>query len=80
MKTKKLIIGLILLFSMQSFSQSNSSYKPFSWTDTSMEKELVYKTVEGHDIKANIFLPNTNGLHPVVIFFHGGGFVFGNNN
>ena len=65
---------------MQSFSQSNSSYKPFSWTDTSMEKELVYKTVEGHDIKANIFLPNTNGLHPVVIFFHGGGFVFGNRD
>lgn len=80
MKTKNLVIGLILFFSLQSFSQNNSSFQAFSWNDPSMKKIFVYKTVEGHEIKANIFLPNINGLHPVFVFFHGGGFVFGNRD
>lgn len=78
MKTKSLVIGLIFLYSLQSFSQNNLPFKPFSWNDTSTKNVFVYKTVEGHEIKANIFLPNSNGLHPVVIYFHGGGFIFGN--
>jgi acetyl esterase/lipase len=41
---------------------------------------FVYKIVKGHEIKANIFLPNTNQKHPVVVYFHGGGFVFGNRD
>lgn len=70
MKNKNLLFGLIILFSIQAFSQRDSSEK----------KEFVYKKVEGHEIKANIFLPETNGLHPVLIYFHGGGFIFGNRD
>ena len=50
-----------------------------SQTDNSDKKVFVYKTVQGHEIKANIFLPKTNELHPVVVFFHGG-FFFGNRD
>jgi acetyl esterase/lipase len=44
------------------------------------EHTFVYKVVQGHEIKANIFLPKTNHLHPVVVYFHGGGFIFGNRD
>ena len=70
MKTKNLLFGLIIVFSIQAFSQSDSSEK----------KEFVYKTVDSHEIKANIFLPNASGLYPVLIYFHGGGFIFGNRD
>lgn len=70
MKTKNLLFGLIIVFSIQAFSQSDSSEK----------KEFVYKTVDSHEIKANIFLPNVTGLYPVLIYFHGGGFIFGNRD
>jgi acetyl esterase/lipase len=80
MKTKKIVLGLVILFSLQSFSQTNSSFQTFSWNESSTKEIFVYKTVEGHEIKANIFLPNTNEMHPVIVFFHGGGFIFGNRD
>ena len=70
MKIKFCIIGLILLFSIQLFSQENTNQK----------KVFTYKTIAGHEIKANIFLPEIEGPHPVVIYFHGGGFIFGNRD
>ena len=69
MKAKHLLFSLIAIISIQSFAQENASEK----------KVFVYKTVEGHKIKANIFLPKTSELHPVVVFFHGG-FFFGNRD
>lgn len=80
MKIKSLTIALILIFSLQSLSQEIPSFKSFSMNDFSAKKVFVYKTVEGHEIKANIFLPQTNGLLPVVVYFHGGGFIFGNRD
>ncbi len=75
-----MVIGLLLFFSLQSFSQENPFLKSFSWNHPSEKIEFVYKTVEGHEIKANIFLPKSKGLHPVLIYFHGGGFIFGNRD
>jgi acetyl esterase/lipase len=47
----------------------------------SFEKHVfVYKNVNGHEIKANIFLPITKQKLPVVVYFHGGGFIFGNRD
>jgi len=80
MKTKKIVLGLVILFSLQSFSQENSLFQTFSWNESSTKEIFVYKTVEGHEIKANIFLPNTNGMYPVIVYFHGGGFIFGNRD
>ena len=80
MKTENLVYGLILIFSLQSFAQNNSTIQPFTLNDSPIKKIFVYKTVEGHEIKANIFLPNINGMHPVIVFFHGGGFIFGNRD
>lgn len=41
---------------------------------------FTYKTVEGHEIKANIFMMDTTSIHPVVVYLHGGGFIFGNRD
>lgn len=79
MKTKKIVLGLIILFSLQSFSQ-NSLFQTHSWIESSTKEIFVYKSVGGHDIKANIFLPVKSGLHPVLVYFHGGGFIFGNRD
>ncbi len=49
-------------------------------TDLSQKHEFVYKTVNEHDIKATVFLPSPEGLHPVLIYYHGGGFIFGNKD
>lgn len=70
MKPITLIFGLLWLFSIQIFSQEIGLKKTV----------FVYKTVKGHEIKANIFLPDSKGLHPVLIYFHGGGFIFGNKD
>ncbi|MDR2680355.1 MAG: alpha/beta hydrolase [Tannerella sp.] len=40
--------------------------------------DFVYKTVAGHDIMATAYLPKSDEKPPVLIFFHGGGFIFGN--
>lgn len=63
-------VSLIFLLSSFCISQNKSGEK----------HEFVYKTVKSHEIKANIFLPASPGLHPVVVYFHGGGFIFGNRD
>lgn len=40
--------------------------------------DFVYKTVEGHNIMATIYLPVSKEKLLVVMYFHGGGFMFGN--
>jgi len=65
-----LLIGLTFIGCCSVFSQSFQGEK----------KEFVYKSVKGHDIKANIFLPVSNEKHPVLVYFHGGGFIFGNRD
>jgi acetyl esterase/lipase len=70
LKTLLLLPGLILVFTGYIFSQDALSEK----------QEFVYKTVKGHDIKANIFLPASKAKLPVVVYFHGGGFIFGNRD
>jgi len=42
--------------------------------------DFVYKSVAGHDIMATAYLPQSNGKTPAVIYFHGGGFMFGNRD
>jgi acetyl esterase/lipase len=70
MKIINLLLGLMLIFSLQSFSQNDSSEKTV----------FIYKTVGGHEIRANIFLPTSKEKHPVFVYFHGGGFIFGNRD
>lgn len=65
-----ILIGFIVSFPLMSFCQNKPGEK----------HEFVYKTVKKHEIKANIFLPASKGLHPVVVYFHGGGFIFGNRD
>ena len=65
-----LLTGLLLIYYTNAFSR-NVQYE---------KQEFVYKTVKGHAIKANIFLPVSQEKHPVLVYFHGGGFMFGNRD
>ncbi|HCO67249.1 MAG TPA: hypothetical protein DIT04_05765 [Dysgonomonas sp.] len=65
-----LLIGCLLLCSINVFSQEEQRLK----------YEFKYKSVNGHDIMATIYLPESNNKTPVLIYFHGGGFIFGNRN
>ncbi len=65
-----IILFFIIISCNESFTQQQS-YEKYVF---------VYKVVNGHEIKANIFLPNMNHTFPVVVYFHGGGFIFGNRD
>jgi len=72
MKIKQLL--LLTILGLISYENILSQSVP------SKKYEFIYKSVKGHDIKANIFLPDSKEKHPVLIYFHGGGFIFGNRD
>jgi acetyl esterase/lipase len=41
------------------------------------KKTYAYKEVAGQEILADVFLPDTNEARAVVLYIHGGGFMFG---
>ncbi|MBX3240951.1 MAG: alpha/beta hydrolase [Chitinophagaceae bacterium] len=61
------------LLSLFAFILSLSGY-------TQTEQDFVYKIIKGHEIKATVFYPEHKEKLPVAIYFHGGGFMFGNRN
>ena len=73
MRLKNFKIALIviaILCSILAFSQEKKYEKHV----------FTYKKVQDHEIKANIFIPKVKQKHPVLIYFHGGGFIFGNRD
>ncbi len=70
MKLKNLFLVVALVF-ISSISGISQNIK---------KQGFIYKSVRGHDIKANIFIPSSKGKHPVLVYFHGGGFIFGNRD
>ncbi|NHJ46983.1 MAG: alpha/beta hydrolase [Asgard group archaeon] len=43
-------------------------------------KNVVYKEVEGKELKLDIYKPRRDGKFPIIIFIHGGGFVVGSKD
>lgn len=41
------------------------------------EQDVTYSTIDGHDLKMDIYYPNSGGPWPGVIFVHGGGWTEG---
>lgn len=70
MKLKSLSLVVVLVFISSIFSFSQGIKK----------QEFIYKSIRGHDIKANIFIPSSKEKLPVLVYFHGGGFIFGNRD
>jgi acetyl esterase/lipase len=71
MNIKQLFLtALVLIAPVIAYSQ-NIEYE---------KHDFVYKSVDGHDIMASIYLPDIelNEKTPALIYFHGGGFIFGN--
>lgn len=52
----------------------------YAQSPTFEKHEFVYKKILNHEIKANIFIPNDRENCPVVVYVHGGGFIFGNRD
>lgn len=52
----------------------------FSQNQQDKKHDFVYKSVNGHNIMATIYLPDTDEDPPVLVYFHGGGFMFGNRD
>jgi len=71
MKTRSLLLtGWLLFCLMFAFSQDAMSKK----------HDFIYKSINGHDIMATIYLPDSDKKVPVFIYYHGGGFIFGNRH
>ncbi|MCX6093472.1 MAG: alpha/beta hydrolase fold domain-containing protein [Candidatus Bipolaricaulota bacterium] len=45
-----------------------------------VERDLIYATVDGVDLKLDLFLPASAGLHPAIVFVHGGGWTSGDKS
>ena len=41
------------------------------------KRTLVYKTVSGVDLRADVFMPAGAGAHPAILWLHGGALIFG---
>lgn len=63
-------IVIATIYSITAFSQEKNYEKHV----------FTYKKVQNHEIKANIFIPKVKQKHPVLVYFHGGGFIFGNRD
>lgn len=70
----KIIRTIIIIITILYFIPALSQEKKY-------EKHVfTYKKVQNHEIKANIFIPDAKEKYPVIVYFHGGGFVFGNRD
>jgi acetyl esterase/lipase len=43
-----------------------------------IERDVVYSQARGREVSLTLYVPRARGPHPVVIFFHGGGWYEGN--
>ncbi len=43
-----------------------------------IKSTITYRQVDGHDVLADIYLPGTEGLHPAIVWVHGGALIMGN--
>jgi len=54
---------------------------PASSAQATLEKSTVtYRTVDGHDILANVYRPKGNAKRPVIVWIHGGALIMGNRD
>ena len=70
MKLYLLTASLVMLFHSIAFTQSESI----------SHKQMIYKTIDGHELTADVFYNSTtrnNPNNPAIDFFHGGGWVYG---
>ncbi len=46
--------------------------------DLYVERDVVYRTVDGHDLALDVYRPDDTEIYPAVLQIHGGGWVGGN--
>ncbi len=54
---------------------SGRTYAPA--VDAGVRRDVVYATVDGVELTLDLFLPLTVGIHPGIVFIHGGGWTGG---
>ncbi len=43
-------------------------------------RNLTYRVIDGKDLKLNIHYPTAEGINPIIVFIHGGGWIFGSKD
>lgn len=44
------------------------------------EESITYRSLEDGELKLNVYYPKREGIFPVIVFVHGGGWVFGSKD
>jgi len=77
--TKRILISIltivfIALNNQFCLSQANAEKSDFK------KQTYTFKKINQHEIRADVYTTDTANKRPVVVYFHGGGFVFGNRD
>ncbi len=43
-------------------------------------RNLTYRVIDGNELKLNVHYPKTEGINPIIIFIHGGGWIIGSKD
>jgi acetyl esterase/lipase len=65
------LLGIFFLFGIQSYVEAQTSLV------IQVRRDIIYGTVNGIDLKLDVYKPNLPGPLPAIIFVHGGGWVQG---
>lgn len=66
-----ILASTLLAFCLSAFSQVATTQS------TRVDREVIYKSIEGVDLKLDIHRPADDATHPAVIYVHGGGWSSG---
>jgi acetyl esterase/lipase len=86
MRSKWLLLPvLLLLASRTAFLSAQAAPVPVGENPPAEENftitnDVTYTTGAQGPLKADVYIPNGTGVHPGIVFIHGGGWVSGNRN
>ncbi len=59
---------------------AHAEQKPVEPADVILQKDIVYRTVDGEQLKLDVAMPKGNGPYPLIICIHGGGWQGGDKS
>ncbi len=68
------LLAAAVLIAIQAQGQDVDSTVPC------VKETFVYKVVDGHEIRADVFRPADREIRPVILWIHGGALIFGSRN
>ena len=78
MRIMKIIIILSLAFLSTALNNESCIAQGSAESSDFKKQTYTFKKINRHEIKADVYARDTVNKRPVVVYFHGGGFIFGN--